>query len=245
MNLINVQKIECLDLHNSQSQLRKNAYLINDDVIIEHNHLACNKKDAPASKIVNCEARDDYNLVLLEDGSYSFLDHKEMIVPQRYDVASNFLDGHAIVGKDGFVTIIDSCFQHLDKYGYFVYGGADLSMTEGFSTAERLLKSENRLIKLVNKKGQIMFFNPIAKRIQGFIRFSTKMDARLFFEGQFTRDFDESGTAETENGILLLESGYYFTPEDLILFSVDGNDIQKLRALVPKRKPSSSVIHVK
>lgn len=248
MSLGDIQKIECL---NTVYQLgcQTTSYLLNDEKIIETAPPISKDKPFQQSNNVKIlaqgEKSDDYTLVSLEDGSYSFLDRKENLVPQRYDVASAFLEGFAIVGNSGSVTVIDTCFQHLDQNGYFVYCGIDAPAIQcvGFSICERLLKSRDGLIKLTNKKGQSMFFNPVTKKIQVFTHYQARKEPKILIKEEFLADFDESGIAETKSGTIFLESGYYFTPEELKDLSIGSGSEKKLLSLVPK--PISALNYIK
>jgi hypothetical protein len=90
------------------------------------------------------------------------------------------------------------------------------------------------LIKITNKKGQVFFFNPLTNKVQTFFRLLAKGNIQTFISEEFIHDFDENGIAYTENSTIFLESGFYFTLEDLQKLSISVETASALYRYVPK-----------
>ena len=175
------------------------------DIIIEEN-----KDFVNGFKVVKT-ANDEYGYIRESDNK---------LLPYRYDIALDFNEyGLAMVGKDGYVTWINTKFQYLNTDGELVsYDNDILNQEHCFTDISDFSESKNPLsrvsysnynsdtfTKYINTNGEVQSFTNYNGETLGSFR------VNVFSYGN---KFDESGFAEAD-GFILSSEGYCIHKDNL------------------------------
>lgn len=213
---------ECLS--NNQKNIN---YLINGDTIFPvQNKIIETKEDEENLYVLEeGESVNDFRLVKLSNGQYSFIDKNNKLVPYKYDLALPFNKfGLSMVCRNGGVTWINKDFKILNFDGELVDDNiSDSILINGFSRIDNFNNSKYPLSRVYIKNDDITKEDIVAYvdtncKFKKFYKFDGSIDKDRFDEFfNSGSNFDNKGHAIT-NDEYLFSKGYYVSNNDLIKY---------------------------
>lgn len=218
----NINRISSIVIDNHERNIH---YIINEDYVNETTisvKLPEYKRPKLSEIIIDDsnEFVNGFKVVQTENGEYAYVRETDnCLLPYRYDVATNFNEyGFAMVGKDGFVSWIDTNFKYFNIDGNFVEEKVDKYPSfNAWQTVSEFSKGEIPLSRLFYDKN--LFGKTVYLGIDGKLKEFYQYDGNInhvsntyFSNGD---EFDINGFAMAD-GKMLFARGYYCTYHDLI-----------------------------